>query len=70
MRLDYFFLFKCGLAIVAVLILLQWLPVGCDSIPQSMPGDSHSSDYNYAAWVMIGLGGWGLWRLLANGRRP
>jgi hypothetical protein len=66
MKVDYFFLFKCGLAVLGVLILLQWLPMGCESITRCLPCDQHSSEYNYSAWIMIGLGVWGLWRLLAG----
>lgn len=64
MRLDYFFLFKCGITVLIVLIVFGWLPAGWASVLQSLPAPSHSPEYNRFAWVLIGIGVWGLYRLM------
>ena len=68
MKLDYFALFKFALMVFGLLLLAQWLPDGCSKISNSLPGAQHTPEYNRFAWIMIGLGAWGLSRLLNRKR--
>lgn len=69
MKLDYFGLFKFAIMIFGLLLMAQWLPEGCSSIRDSLPAGHHTPEYNRFAWIMIGIGGWGLLRLLNRKRK-
>ena len=63
MRIDYWALFKLGLLVFFVLLLLGWLPDGIHGINRVLPSRMHTGEYNRAAVVLIVMGLVGLGRL-------
>ena len=66
MRIDYWALFKLGLLVFAVFLLMGWLPGGIHGFSRVLPAHSHTGEYNRAAFVLIVIGLVGLGRM---GRR-
>ena len=66
MRMNYWALFKLGLLVFAVLLLIGWLPGGIHGLRSALPSHLHTGEYNRAAIVLLVIGIIGLGRM---GRR-
>ncbi len=67
MNIDYFALFKFGLLVLAVLVLVQFLPAGLEAFRLMVPSARHTGEYNRAVFVILVIGTIGLIRLLKQG---
>ena len=70
MNINYWRLFLLALGVLVVLILWRWFADAGDALTGIFPSGRHSARYNMAAGTMIAIGGWGLVRLIRNGRDP
>ena len=62
--IKYWNLFLLGLAILAGVIVWHWVTDAATACRHLLPSAGNTSKYNAAAWAMLGLGVWGLLRLL------
>ncbi len=64
MKIDYWRLFLLALAILAGMIVYRWFAHAGSAFSGILPSSHNNPRYNTAAWVMFGLGVWGLVRVL------
>ena len=67
--LDYVKLLKFAVAILLAVIVLRWVkdaPAGTFNL---LPSRRHTSYYNFASIAMVGIGAWGLARILKHKKK-